>query len=137
MKTKIIQFIPVVLTLLAIGFRYFSLWCVNSVPSCYGTFIHQIALEVTKPLYNFSLFSLPIAIVLAFVPREIFKSWLKFAVWAIPLAIIFIASTPVIDTSLLPFSRDDAARLAGGVFSAASLLLILWKYFSPRRAMNK
>ena len=93
--------------------------------------------EITYPLYFFSLFSLPIVIVLAFVPREIFKSWLKLAAWAIPLAIIFIASTPVIDTSLLPFSRSDAARLAGGVFSATSLVLIIWKYFSPRRAMNK
>lgn len=134
MKTKIIQFIPLILALLAIGFRYFSQWCINSVPACYGTLIHQIALEVTKPLYNFSLFFLPIALILVFVPREIFKSWLKLAVWAIPLAIIYIASTPVIDNSLLPFYRDDAARLAGGVFAGISLILIIWKYLSSCRA---
>ena len=137
MKTKIIQVIPALLALVAIGFRYFSQWCIDSISLCYGTWIHWIALPIIKPLYFFSLFLLPIVIILAFVPREIFKSWLKFVAWAIPLTIIFIAMTPVIDNSLLSFSRSDAARLAGGVFSAASLLLILWKYFSPRRAMNK
>jgi len=133
MKNKIIQFIPAILALVAIGFRYFSLWCINSVPSCYGTLIHQIALEVTKPLYNFSLFFILIALVLAFIPRNIFNSWLKFAVWAIPLSIIFIASTPVVDNSLLPFARDDAARLAGEVFSGVSLILIIYKWFISRR----
>ena len=137
MKNRTIQFIPAVLVLLAIGFRYFGLWCTEAGNLCYRTWLDRTFLEITNPLDNFARYFLVVTLILIFVPRGIFKSWLKFAVWAIPLAIIFIASTPVIDTSLLPFSRDDAARLAGGVFSAASLLLILWKYFSPRRAMNK
>lgn len=133
MKNKIVQFIPVALALLAIGFRYFSIWCIFTSNACYGTTISHISLTITKPLYFFTLFFLPISIILAFVPREIFKSWLKLVAWAIPLAIIFIASTPVIDTSLLPFSRSDAARLAGVVFSIVSLVLILYTYFSSRR----
>ncbi len=32
-----------------------------------------------------------------------------------------------------PFYRDDAARLAGEVFAAASLILIIWKWFAARR----
>lgn len=96
-----------------------------------------MALNFTKPLYNLALFLLPISFVLIFIPRNIFNSWLKFAAWAIPLAIIFIAMTPVVDNSLLPFSRDDAARLAGGVFSALSLLLIIWKWFISHRPNTK
>src|SRR3989344_731883 len=107
MKNKIIQFIPAVLAIVAISFRYFSLWCTNSVPSCYGTLIHQMALEITKPLYNFSLYFIPIAIILVFISRDVFNSWLKFAAWAIPLAIIYTALNPVVDNSLLPFNRDD------------------------------
>ena len=92
--------------------------------------------EITYPLYFFSLFFLPIAIVLIFVPRHIFISWLKLAAWAIPLSILYIATTPVNSNAWInffPFYRDDAARLAGEVFAAASLLLILWKYLVARR----
>lgn len=133
MKTKLVQFIPVALALLAVGFRYFSNWCIFTNSACYGTTISHISLTITKPLYFFALYFLPIAIVLAFVSREIFKSWIKFSVLAIPLAIIFIVTTPVIDNSLLPFSRDDAARLAGQAFSVASFALIIYKHFSLRR----
>ena len=137
MKNKIIQFIPVILALLAIGFRYFSQWCIDSISLCYGTWIHWIALPIIKPLYFFSLYFIPIAIILAFVPRNIFNSWLKLAIWTIPLAIIFITLNPAVDNSLLPFSRSDAARLAGGLFAIISLLLIVWKHFSLRRRASQ
>ena len=133
MKTKIAQSIPALLALLAIGFRYFSNWCIDSISTCYGTWIHWISLPVTKPFYLFSLYLLPIAIILIFVPREIFKSWLKFAVWSLPLLLMLVATQPVF-SSFLSTDRDDAARLAGGVFSIVSLILIIWKYFSLRRA---
>lgn len=137
MKNKIIQFIPILIALLAIGFRYFSNWCIFTIGVCYGTTISHISLTITKPLYNFSLYLLPIAIIVAFIPRSIFNYWLKFVAWAIPLAIIFIALTPVSFTGLgmdfFPFYRDDAARLAGEVFSGISLLLIIYKRFTSRR----
>ena len=120
MKTKIIQFIPAILVLLFIGFRYFSNWCIDSVSYCYGSWIHQIYQYFTSPLYFFALFLTPIVIVIAFIPREIFRSWLKAgSVWAIPLTVIFIWTTHVNSNAymdFLPFYRDDAARLAGGRF---------------------
>jgi len=136
MKTKIVQFIPAILALLAIGFRYFSTWCIFTTGACYGTIVSHIALTVTNPLYSFSIFFLLIAIILAFVPREIFNSWLKFALWAIPLAIIFIALTPVNSNAFMdffPFYRDDAARLAGQLFAGASFILIIWESLVARR----
>src|SRR3989344_7083417 len=129
MKNKIIQFIPAIIALLAVGFANFSQWCTVYGRICYRTVLDRMIPEVTYPLYFFALYFLPIAIILVFVPRNIFNSWLKFAAWAIPLAIIFIAITPVIDNSLLPFNRDDAARLAGQVFAVISLLIILWKWW--------
>ncbi len=93
--------------------------------------------EITYPIYFFSLYFLPLAIILIFIPREAFKSWFRFAVWAFPLAFIFVATTPVsftgIGIDLFPFYRDDAARLAGEVVSVLSLLLVAWKWFSLRR----
>lgn len=133
MKTKIAQSIPAILALLAIGFRYFSNWCIDSISSCYGSWFHQIYQYFTSSLYLFALYFLPIAIILTFVPREIFKSWLKLAVWALPLLLILVATQPINAAHILSTNRDDAARLAGIVFSVVSLAIILYKYFSLRR----
>ena len=138
-KSKIIQFVPAGIVLAAIGFRYFSLWCIDSISLCYGTFVHWAFSPFTASLYFFSIYIFPITIILAFVPRQIFNSWLKLAKWAVPLSIIFVAATPVshmgISLDLFPFYRDDAARLAGEVFATVSLILIIWKSLSLRRKM--
>jgi len=132
MKTKIIQFVPILFALAVVGFRYFSLWCIFTTHICYGTTISHISLSITKPFYLFSLTFLPIAIVLVFVSRQIFNSWLKLAVWVIPLLFVFIATQPVV-SSFLSTNRDDAARLAGQVFTVFSLVLIIYKYLATRR----
>jgi len=125
MNKKITQFIPALIALLAIGFRYFSQWCIGEGHVCFRTILDITYLNAIYPIFCFILFFLPIAIIVAFIPRRLFNSWLKFAVWALPLAFIFIAMTPVWDSSFLPFVRDDAARLSGQVFSVISLILII------------
>ena len=132
MKTKIIQFIPTAFVLVVIGFRYFSTWCIFTTRICYGATVDHILFPITQPFYNFSLFLLPIALVLIFVPRRVFNSWLKFVALALPLLFIFVATQPVV-SSFLSTNRDDAARLAGQVFSVVSLILIIWKAYTFRR----
>lgn len=131
MKTRITQFTPALIALVAIGFRYFSQWCILADSLCYGTLVHNIYNYITSPLYFFALYFLPLAIILIFIQRRVFNSWFKFAVWTLPLAFIFVATTPVnwtgIGINFFPFYRDDAARLAGGVFAAASLILIIYR----------
>ncbi|MFA5942470.1 MAG: hypothetical protein WC798_02245 [Candidatus Paceibacterota bacterium] len=129
MKNKITQLIPAILALVVIGFRYFSLWCIFTTRVCYSTVIDHVALSVTQPLYNFSLFFLPIALILIFIPRHLFNSWLKFAAWTLPILLILVATQPVV-SSFLSTNRDDAARLAGQVFAGASLLLIIYKWIT-------
>ena len=133
---KIIQSIPVLLTLLAIGFLYFSNWCIDSIPSCYSSSIHQIYQHFTNPLYLFALYSLPLAFILILIPRHIFNSWLKLAAWMVPLAFIFIATQPVV-AGFLSTDRNDAARLAAEVLTVFSLILIIYKYFTSRRNSEK
>ena len=128
MKNKIIQFIPVLVALLAICFPYFSNWCIGSFPSCYSSWVHYIYQYFTSPLYFFSLYSLPFAIILIFLTRRVFVSWLKFAAWALPLLFLFIASQPVNATHVLSTNRDDAANLAGQIFAGVSFILIIWKW---------
>ena len=136
MKTKITQFVPALLAVAVIGFRYFGLWCTEAGNPCYRTWLDRTFLEITNPLDSFARYFLVIALVLIFIPRSTFNSWLKLAAWAIPFSIIYIALTPVNSNAFMdffPFYRDDAARLAGEVFAAVSLLLILYKSFAARR----
>ncbi len=141
MKTKAVQFIPIAFILLSVGFVYFSQWCTSPGYMCYRTWLDGIFIDVLNPLYFFALYSLPGALIISFVPRRIFISWLKLAAWALPLALIFIALTPVnwmgIGLDLYPFYRDDAARLAGQIFSGMSIILIIWKYIVARRKSPK
>src|SRR3989338_7512308 len=127
MKNKIIQFIPAILAIIAVGFRYFSKWCIGAEQACFRTLLDRIYLQSISPVFYFAIYFLPIALILAFIPREIFKSWLKLAAWILPLSILYIWVTPVWSNSLLPFNRDDAARLAGQVFAVISILIIIWK----------
>ena len=128
------------LTLFAIGFGNFSQWCATEGQMCFRTAIDRMIPEFTYPLYFFALFFLPLALILIFVPRHIFVSWLKFALWALPLSFIFIMTTPVnwtgIGLDLFPFYRDDAARLAGQAFAVISALLVVWKYIVARRTKS-
>lgn len=134
---KIIQLIPAAFVLGSVGFSYFSQWCAGAGRICFRTVIDRMIPEVTYPLFFFAIFFLPVALILAFVPRSIFNSWLKLAAWMIPLLVLFIAVTPVNFTGLgmdfFPFYRDDAARLAGEVFAGISLVLIIWKSIAARR----
>lgn len=138
MKTKIIQFIPALITLVFIGFRYFSNWCINSVPSCYGSLIHQSYQYFTYPLFLFSLFLFPVTLILIFVPRHLFISWLKFAVWAIPLSFIYIATTPVSPPSqgFGMFSggpdRTEISINNGLIFLVLSLIVVILAFIRER-----
>lgn len=140
MKNKIIQSIPALLALVVIGFSYFSQWCTGIGQICYRTILDQMIPEVTYPLYFFSLYFLPVALILIFVSRATFKSWLKLAVWMIPLAFIFIATQPVswdgIGINFIFISRDDMARYTAEIFSIISLILIIWKYFVARHSQS-
>ncbi|HFC11118.1 MAG TPA: hypothetical protein ENJ75_02975 [Candidatus Kaiserbacteria bacterium] len=142
MKTKIVQFIPVLGTLLAIGFLYFSRWCTETISSCYGSWMDHIYFYFTQPSYFFALYSLPLAIVLIFVSRAVFKSWLKLAVWLLPLAFISVALTNTTSSQglgmdLFPYTRDDAARQMAEIVTVISFLLIAWKYFKAHRANTR
>ena len=141
MKTKITQFIPAIFALLIIGFRYFSQWCIGAGQICFRTLLDRMYLYITNPLFYFAVFFLLIAFVLVFIPRKIFNSWFKFAIWAIPLSFIFIALTPDSNPGtymdFFPFYRDDAARLAGELFSAISIILIIWKSIVLHRARRQ
>ena len=97
----------------------------------------DIVKNVGNPLFIFSPWILLTVIVAAFFSDGIFKSWFYFALWTIPLAVVFIVATHVSTNAYIdffPFYRDDAARLVGEVFAGVSLTLVIWKWFSSCRS---
>ncbi len=134
MKNKIIQTVPSILAIAGIVSVYISNWCIDDLRTCYGTYVHQIALTFTKPLYFFSLYTLPLAIVLIFVSRRVFNSWLKLAWWAIPLAVLHITQTDVSSVGFMfSYVRDDAARFTASFLTVASLVYIGIQAYCLRR----
>ncbi len=137
MKKRIVQLIPTIIVLLGIGFRYFSIHCIDNVPSCYSSWINGWYAYFTGPLYIFCLYALPLTIVLIFISPKVFKSWLKLAAWMLPLAFIFVATQPVswsgMSLNFFFISRDDMGRYTAEIFTVVSLILIIWKYVAARR----
>jgi len=139
MKTKIIQYVPALLVLLAIGFRYFSNWCIGPENFCYRTVIDQIFLYTINPAYFFALPFLLAAFVLVFVPRTIFSSWLRLATWLVPISALIIFVTPVTSNSWMPLyfiSREEVAWYLGILFALISLILIIWKQYGYRKSLE-
>lgn len=140
MKTKI-QSIIVATIVVVIGYilshPIFFHTCGNTYQfNDYTGCLDSSIKEIGFPLFDFSVWVLLSVALMAFLSEKIFKSWLRFAMWAIPFLVLFIATTTVsgsrMGINFFPFYRDDAARLAGGVFAAASLVLIIWKWFAAR-----
>lgn len=128
---KLVQSIPAALLLLVVAFRYFSVSCIDS-GSCFDTWIRYVSLDFTKPLYFFALYSLPLAIILVFVSHKLFKSWLKLAVWLVPLLLLFIATQPVAPQSFMSTNRDDAARLVAELLTVVSLIKLILPWWKSR-----
>lgn len=107
----------------------------NSYTGCSDNVIGAVGM----PLFLFGQWALFVATIVLFIPWSVFKSWLKFAAWFLPLCFIFIAVTPVSYTGFgpdfFPYYRINAAHDAGIAFTVLSLLLIAWKMYRQRRTV--
>jgi hypothetical protein len=127
-------FIPLLVVFFGLILRHMALWCVYEIPYCFATnFFHSIFLGFINPFYTFSIFFLPPALLLLVVGKQAFNSWLRLAMWWLPLSVIVIAITPTSSNAWMPLyfvGKDTTTLIMAGLFTALSLLLILWKQFS-------
>ena len=103
--------------------------CADTLTCSLRGLIWSSTFTILDPIFVFTQWAIISSILVFFSKKETFRSWLKLAVWAIPLALVFIFITPVSSSAYMdffPFYRDDAARLAGGLFAVASLVLLLF-----------
>lgn len=141
MKAKIIS-VLVALTALAAGYIIghpltFGLCSTTYQTATYIGCLDSSIKSIGFPLMIFMLWIFPNVIIAVLFSDRIFRLWSRISQWFIPVLLIYIFTTPVnftgIGLDLFPFYRDDAARLAGEVFTGVSLILLLWKYISERR----
>lgn len=89
-------------------------------------------LLITAPILAF------ISFILFFTKPEVFKAWSKFAIFAIPLLVIFIISTPVQCSAALGMCLDKelASWASSIVFLILSLIVIFYKTLKLRALNN-
>lgn len=107
-------------------------WCEKS-SNCDASILDEV---VAQPLVLFSFSVFLVSALLYFLREEIFRSWLRFAKWYLPLAGIAILLSrrshggwgyPNI------FATEIVAMWTAGLFFLISLILIIYKSLKLRR----
>ena len=87
---------------------------------------------IAQPIFFFSLSLLITCIGLLFSREETFKSWRRFAYWAIPISVILLWIAPTttgggLGISFLSYTKESASWLVSGAFLLISLIIIVRK----------
>lgn len=131
---RFISGLLLIVSLGAVGIGYLILQqpqlfglCSLNTP-CYSEFWTY---GLAKPLF-WGLRLLPVLfLVLVFVRREVFNTWLKCTWWLAVVGLILIALTPYQFTGYMP-DRTKIAGLVVEVYVAVSFVVIVWKYWRLR-----
>ncbi len=99
-------------------------------------FINSSCTETFDPIAeNISVF-IPLfilSIVTYKMRDEVYHAWLRFAQWWIPLSILAIFLAPEYSSDwMFPVEKGTVAFFSSLLFVIISLLIIAWKYLSPR-----
>jgi hypothetical protein len=127
--------IPLLIILASLLVGYLSMRCGITSSCPFAVSFSDLAFSLFKPLWIFSLFSIPVGVVLTFARRDALKTWFYFTAWWIPLSVVFVAMT-VDSHSWMPlfdFGKSEAAILMSSLFTIISLGIIGWKQFRSRK----
>jgi hypothetical protein len=82
-----------------------------------GTAIFFLSLSLALPLS-----------VLYFLQEKILHTWLRFAVWYLPIATVLVLMRPTTSGGLVSLDKEMVTMLTAGTFVALSLVIIGLKY---------
>ena len=96
---------------------------------------------ILPTLFFFALPLLVLSLITYKMRDEVFRAWLRFAYWWIPVSLVFIylaggwsgggfGIPNVLD-------QEFVSIIFSGLFAIISLLLIIWKYFTFRRKFEQ
>lgn len=132
------KYLPLAIGLLALGLgyvlfypQYFSL-CEITANGYYRDCLwnRDVSRNVGNPVFIYALASLPALAVLIFAKQQVVSSWLRFAIWWLPLSAVFVAVTPSVSHSWMPLlfiGKETVSWIMGCLFLLISVLIILWK----------
>lgn len=105
--------------------EYFGV-CVNNQDCIDSKFL---IFNIAHPLVLGLIPLLPILFILLFLPRAIFNTWKKFAVFIIPISIVLIIITPVYCHAPLGlcFDKKLTTQFLSISFAIISLIIIIYK----------
>jgi len=83
-------------------------------------------LQIFIPLFLLSLITYKLR-------NEVFRAWLMFATWWVPLTILLVTLAPSNGHSLVPIDTSRVSLFMNALFLIFSLAIIAWKYFSLRK----
>ena len=63
--------------------------------------------------------------IVRFMPKEVVRAWSYFAVWYVPLAILWIVSIPYYASGFLVPDKNGFILMLGGIYMAVSVVIIL------------
>lgn len=103
-------------------FTYPDRFGICDIDTCSNVMIFGVG----EPLLIGVLFLLPIFLLLRILPEAYFKTWLKFGVWYIPLAALWIIITPARGGHFLAPDKEALTWILGGIYVVVSLTVILF-----------
>ncbi len=80
-----------------------------------------------------------ISLIIYFLPDPVFRGWSWFALWWVPLQMILVAITPSSNPGAFIdiVTQQTMAIFLSALFALISLVIVIWKYFSSRRAASQ
>jgi hypothetical protein len=89
--------------------------------------------ELAFPVWGISFSVFVISVILLFVRDEIFKSWLIFSAWFLPLSVALIILSPEYSYDIItPFDKKLTTMWMSSIFAIISLILIIYKSIKLR-----
>lgn len=85
--------------------------------------------NIGQPVTTWSSLLFIIFFILIFLPKEIFKTWIKFAIVVVPISAILISGTPIQCNAPLGlcFDKSRLTIFLSVIFSIISLIIIIYK----------
>lgn len=105
--------------------------CADATACVLRTPIWNITFNILDPIYLLASFALIPAFAAIFVSRNVFRTWLKFSLWALLISLALtqlpIGGSPGSYFDMFTFSPDDIAQFVGKLFVIFSLAIIIWQ----------
>lgn len=130
------KILPLATVLVVFLLGYFGMRC-GIDPKCPLVVpFSSLAFSLLKPAWVFSLISLPAGIALLFANKRVFKTWLVFTAYWLPLSFMAIYIFSSSQRGLMPlysYSPGTIAIIMASLFTAISLVIIGWKQFFSKK----